>query len=255
MANEHGQAGFFDATIWSTIIRARDGNEVTRLAALERMLTRYRQPIFRHILASLRGDQRTPENAEDLTQGFIAQCLRLEFLKNVSPEKGRFRTFIRECIKRYLRDRHLEASAGKRGGGQSSASLDEVDDEGRPRYDPADTTDPPGEVLDREWALTVLAHSMEALGKECRAGGRAQLFDALQGHLGRAPDPGSASEIGARLGLKEGAIHVAMHRLRGRLGEMIREVILETVGNDGDWREELRYLIELLGRNGMSPSR
>lgn len=248
MANAQGSPGFFEATIWSTILKARDGDEATRLAALDRLLTRYRQPIYRHIHASLRGDQRTPENAEDLTQGFIAQCLRLEFLKNVQPEKGRFRTFIRECIQRYLRDRHVEAAAAKRGGGRPVASLDDVDEEGRARFDPPGACESPEVLMDRAWAEAVLDRAMEALARECRAARQGTLFEALQGQLGRSTPPGTAADVGARLGMKEGAVHVALHRMRGRLGELILQEILPTVADEAEAREELRYLIELVGR-------
>lgn len=245
MSQEESSGGFFEATIWSTILKAKDGDEQIRLAAQERLLARYRQPILRHIQASQRC---SPEDAEDLTQEFIHQCLRLDFLKQVGPDHGRFRTFIKACIKNFLRDQHVHKTAQKRGGGQAVASLDETDDDGNNVLEPAGSAAIPETLLDREWAWSVLDYALNALGRECVQARRGELFEALKGHLGRAPDPGRASEIGAKLGLSEGAVHTAMNRLRGRLGELISEEVRQTAGTQEDWRQELTYLVELLGR-------
>jgi len=238
--------GFFEKTIWSTVLKAKGTDEKERAAALGRLLERYRRPIFRHILASLSGERRTPENAEDLTQEFIQQCLRLEFLKEVGPEQGRFRTFVKTCVRNFLRDQHVRESAQKRGGGHSPLSLDEADEDGNPVLDPAGKELSLESVLDREWALNVVERALEVLERECAAARRAGLFQALKGHLGRAPEPGTAKELGAKLGMSEGAVNTAMNRMRGRLAEQIREEVRQTVGPNENWREELKYLIELM---------
>ena len=244
MNTKQDSAGFFEHTIWSTVLKAKAGDEQTRAAALERLLTRYRQPILRHIQAC---QGCSPEQAEDLTQGFLHQCLRLDFLSQVSAEHGRFRTFIKTCIKNFLRDQHVRERAAKRGGGQAPVSLDETDGEGNRLLDPAAPAATPDVVLDREWALSVLNRALEALSHECMAARRGELFEALKGHLGRVPEAGTAAEVGARLGMAEGAVHTAMNRLRKRLGELIGDEVRQTVGTQEDWRQELKYLVELLG--------
>jgi RNA polymerase sigma factor (sigma-70 family) len=248
MNENRSPAGFFEPTIWSTILKAKQDDEDTRRAAMERLLGRYRQPILRHIEASLSGDSRTRERAEDLTQEFIQQCLRLDFLKKVDPQQGLFRTFIKTCIRNFLRDQHARESAGKRGGGLCPLSLDQTDDEGNRLLDPAGPGATTESILDREWALSVMLRAMDALKRECIAARRKELFEALQGHLGSAPNRSSAAEIAGRLGMSEGAVHTATSRLKTRLGDLIREEIRQTVGTEQDWREELRYLIDLLGR-------
>src|SRR5436309_272570 len=116
------QPGFFDQTGWTTVLQAKGGTETTRLAALERLLTRYRRPI----LLEMQCRARCPEiEAEELTHQFIHNCLRRDFLKNVEPEKGRFRSFIKACISNFLRDLHREKAAQP-----SQVSLDETDEEG-----------------------------------------------------------------------------------------------------------------------------
>lgn len=240
-------AGFFEATRWSTIIDGGHSNDTeVKRAALERLFARYHRPIFCHIQASLPPSRRG--EAEDLTQAFILQALRLDFLKNVSPDRGRFRTFIKRCIHNFLCDEHDRNTAIKQGGGQTLASLDETDGEGNRVNDPSAPVIPPGIALDREWALSVLENSLSRLEQECVSARQGELFKALKGHLGHAPEDRTAKEIGERLGMKEGTVHVALNRMRGRLGNIIQEEIKQTVGTEEDWREELRYLVDLLGR-------
>jgi RNA polymerase sigma factor (sigma-70 family) len=240
--------GFFGPTVWSTIIKAKGEDETERQAAMERLLKRYRQPILNHIYACLSPEQRSWDRAEDLTQEFIHICLRLDFLNRVSPELGLFRTFVKTCIHNFLRDQYVRDSAAKRGGGQAVRSLDETDEEGQPILNPPGSGAGPGEQLDRQWAINVLERSLEALGEQSRAKGHGELFEALKGHLGRAPKPETAAEIGARLNMRAEAVHTAMNRLRGELGKFIRAEVRDTVGTEEDWREELKYLIELLGK-------
>lgn len=240
--------GFFEATIWSTVLKAKgDAGLPEQQAALERLLTRYRLPILGQIQATLGGRSRTLEQVEDLTQEFIHRCLRRDFLKNVSADQGRFRAFIKVCIKHFLRDQHEWATARKRGSGETAVSIDEVDEDGRPLMEPAGSAPSPDTLLDREWALNVLGRAMDELKRECGNAEREELFEALKGHLGRDARTCPAKELGARLGMSEGAVNVAMNRMRRRLGELISDEVRQTVGTHGDWREELKYLVELLG--------
>lgn len=245
MSTSQGSGGFFERTLWSTILKARQGDGEEGPAALERLLTRYRQPILRQIQASQRC---SPDRAEDLCHDFIEQCLRVDFFKRVSPDQGRFRTFIKVCIKNFLCDEHARQTALKRGGGLPLLPLDESTVSGTPTDALASGEASPDEVLDRQWALAVVDQAMEMLRQECVAARRGTLFEALQGHLGRAPARGTAAEIGARLGMQEGAVHVAMSRLRARLGELIGDAVRQTVGTEEDWQSELKYLVDLLGR-------
>ena len=240
--------GFYGVkTLWSTIIKIQEGDEATRRAALERLATRYRQPILLYIQAGLPEDRR--QDAEDVTQDFIYKRLLADyFFQKVNPERGRFRTFVRECVANFLSEKHKEWRAKKRGGGQVPASLDETDGEGNRLVDPAGPTLPPHAIVDVEWAKKVLGNALEALERECVDARRGELFHALKGHLGRVPEASTAAEIGSRLGMKEGAVHTAVSRLRKRLGVLISEEVQQTVGTQEDWREELKYLVGLVGQ-------
>lgn len=239
-----GPPSVFAVTSWKTVLEARQ-NDPDGRAAMERLLRRYYTPIHRIIQLEQRCG---PEQAEDFTQEFMKECLRRDFLREVGPDKGRFRTFIRRCLEYFLRDQHVKAAALKRGGGEAPLSLDMTDEEGHPLLDPAVETEDPGMLLDREWAQQVVAAALACLEGECVSARRADLYRELKGQLIGREEPATAVGIGARLGLSEGAVNVARHRLRQRLGELIVEEVKGTVGEDGDWREELDYLMRLVGR-------
>ena len=233
----------FGFTSWKTVLEARRDDPDGR-AAMERLLRRYYAPIHRIIQLQQRCG---PGHAEDLAQEFLGDCLRRDFLRDVGPDKGRFRTFIRRCLQNFLRDQHAKAAAQKRGAGEAPLSLQVADEEGQALLDPAAEIEDPGLLLDREWARQVVASALAALERECVNARRADLYRELKGQLAASQEAASAAWIGARLGLSEGTVNVARHRLRQRLGELIVEEIKETVGNDGDWREELQYLMRLVG--------
>lgn len=247
MAEVLAGKGFFgDApTIWSTILKAKDGPEETRLSALGRLLERYRLAIQSEIRWQRRGSE---GEAEELTAQFIATCLRRDFLRHVSPHQGRFRTFVKRCIQNFLRDLHAEETAQKRDGGRTPFSLDLEDEDGNRLLDPPDSQSVPGSTMDREWALAVLSAAMAQLERDCQAARRGELFVLLRPTLGGEGQGVPMANVAARLGMTEGAVKVAAHRLRQRLGELIEEEIRQTIGDQDDWRDELRYLLELLGR-------
>lgn len=237
--------GFFQPTIWSTILKVQTGSEKDRQAAWNRLLQRYRLPIICEIERRRRCNR---SEAEDLAHEFIADGLRRDFLGQVSASQGRFRTFVKACLKHFLRDVHLRETALKRGGGQKVMSLDEEDEDGHRLIEPAASGDSPSDMLDKAWAQEILMASLAQLCQECEFSRRGSLFEALRPFLGGETSSESYRTLSARLGMTESAIKKAVQRLRQRLGEIIAEEVRQTVGSQEDWREELRYLAALLGR-------
>ena len=233
-------SGLFAATHWSVVLQAR-GKSADALAALCR---HYRNPL----LCWLRGRGTSPHDAEDLVQGFLAHLLQRDFLENVSPTRGRFRTFLLVSLKNYLRDEHRKDFAAKRGGGQKVESLQEITDEGKLRHEPQATDDSPDVEFDRAWADAVLANAVQQLTAECARSGHERLCAALEPVLFADETAGSYREIGEQLGMSEGAVKVAAHRLRVRLKNLIRAEVLQTVADERELDGELRYLIALQGR-------
>jgi RNA polymerase sigma-70 factor (ECF subfamily) len=238
--DERVEAGLFAPTHWSLVLRARDKSET----ALGSLCSSYRQPL----LVWLRSRNNTPHDAEDLVQGFLTHMLRGNFLSNVAKEKGKFRTFLLRCLKNYLSDQRELGQAAKRGGGKAQESLDELTEDGQRICDPAAGDAAPDLEYDRAWARTVLSNALRRLEAECARQGHAALCTALQPILFAEETASPYREIGTRLGMSEDAVKVAAHRIRKRLKGLIRDEIRQTVENEEDVEEEVRYLIQLFGR-------
>jgi RNA polymerase sigma-70 factor (ECF subfamily) len=237
-----GPAGAFATTHWSLVLRAADKSE----AALETLFGQYREPL----LVWLRSRGLPPADAEDLLHSFLEGMLRREALSTVAREKGRFRTFLLACLKHHLQDQRDKQMASKRGAGQAVASLDETDEEGLALHQPASTGATPDLQYDRAWAESVMANSLRRLQEECADQGHAALYAALEPAMFADDTASPYREIGTNLGMSEGAVKVAASRIRTRLRGIVREEIMQTVANEEDWQDEVRYLIQLFGRGG-----
>ena len=234
----------FSTTIWSTVIRAREGDEAARNAALERLFVRYRPPLLYFIAMQDRGSARSPE---DVCHEVIVRLMKGEFWDQVNPQQGRFRTFLKACVRNLLADEWDKAKTEKRGQGKPTESLDETDEDGRALREPATKVESADLAMDRKWAEQVLNQAIELLRAECVADRRVAWFDALEGQLDRTPREETLREVAIRFKTTEAAVRVGLSRLRRRLGTIISELVRETVGSEADWREELRYLVELSG--------
>ena len=228
----------FSATRWSVVLAAA-GESSDALAALCRA---YWYPLY----AFLRRQGLSTHDAEDVTQGFFAHLLGKDALAHVDRAKGRFRTFLLASLKHFLADERDRAHAQKRGGGEAAISLDACEAEERYALEPRDELSP-DRLFDRRWALAVIGQALARLGAEYAASGKGALFDALKAQL-TAPGGGpSYAEIGAAFGMNEGAVKVAVHRLRQRYGAALRAEIAETVGTAEEVEAELRHLLDALG--------
>jgi DNA-directed RNA polymerase specialized sigma24 family protein len=149
--------------------------------------------------------------------------------------------FARGC---WLTNEWKRTRALKRGGGITILSLDDDSAESRFRCEPVDPGATAEELYDRHWALTLLGQVLEQLGHEMEAAGRAAEFEALKFSLtdGRQ----AYSDVAATLGISEGAVKVAVHRLRARYRELLRVGIAQTVATPADIEDELRDLLAAL---------
>ena len=166
----------FAATRWSVVKRAREDSTM----ALNQLFTQYREPLLIYPIA--RGQSR--DSAEDLVQGFCAHLLSRDFLARVAPDKGRFRTFLLNCLQNYVRDQIDKANTLKRGEGKAPDSLDETDADGKPLRTPASNAASADLEFDKAWARTILANGLHRLAEECGRTGYAALFRPVR-HCGR----------------------------------------------------------------------
>ena len=238
-------SGLFADTHWSLVMRAKDDSAT----ALNSLCLAYRAPLV--VWLRCRGEK--PEDAEDRVQGFFEHLLHREFLRNVAPEKGRFRIFLLAAFQNYLCDQHKRAGAAKRGGGQIPQSLEETDGEGQPLHTPASASPSPDKEYDRAWAGAILANALRRLSAECARTGHAALCTALEPALFADDDAPAYAQIGQELGLTEAAVKMAARRIRQWFKGLIRDEVRQTVASGSDLEEELYYLLSLFEKAGPGP--
>jgi RNA polymerase sigma factor (sigma-70 family) len=233
--------GSFVTTHWTRVLEAR-GDSPDAKAALSELCAAYYAPV----LAFIRHNTSDEDSARDLTQEFFARMLGRQGLDRVDPQRGRFRSFLLGAVKHFLADMHDQAHRLKRGAGQPMESIEPGTDTS-PGLQLADPTTPsPDREFDRKWALTLLARALAALAQEHEASGKAGHFEALKPWLSGDTENISQAEAAARLGLNEGAVKVAIHRLRRRFREVIKNEIGQTVSDLAQVDLELHYLLEAL---------
>jgi RNA polymerase sigma-70 factor (ECF subfamily) len=231
----------FRTTRWSLVLSvARDTAESR--AALETLCRLYRPPIYAYV----RGKGYAPADAEDLVQGFFASVLQGRTVERADRGRGRFRAYMLGALKRFMAGQLQRAHALKRGGGVRPLSLDAGSSGGSDAIDPAAGRSPE-DTFDREWALRILDLALAELRTEFGETKR-DLFDALVGSLGDADGEPSYRELGERLGMTEGNVKVAIHRMRRRYRESVRQQIMNTVDSPSEVDDEIRHLFTALRR-------
>ena len=235
--------GQFAETQWSMVLRAGSPGEPGATLALERLCQAYWYPVY----ACVRSRGHEPEDAKDLTQAFFASLLRRESLESVSPEKGRFRTFLLRALQYHLSDARSRASAGRRGGGRQVVALDALEPEQRYALEPPAPGDSPDDAFDRRWGAVLMARAFARLEQEQTAAGKAPAFTVLREFIGGTPDAGAYRAAEEALGVARGTVAVQVQRLRQRCRELIMDEILQTVGSRAEAEEELRALFRRRG--------
>jgi RNA polymerase sigma-70 factor (ECF subfamily) len=231
----------FATTHWSVVQAAGEGDSATARQALETLCRAYWYPIYVYVRRKGHG----PDDAQDLTQEFFAQLIAKEHLRLADREKGKFRTFLLATLDHFLAREWSRAHRQKRGGQFAFVSLDQPTPEERYKLEPADN-ETPEKTFAKQWALTVLQNALASLAKECESAGKGAFFREVRGFLSDEPADGDYATIAGRLGLGEGALRVAVHRLRRRYGELLRAEVAQTVVNTAEGEEELQHLMQVL---------
>ncbi len=186
------------------------------------------------------------EDSRDLTQSFFTQLLDKNYLKDADQQRGRFRSFLLAALKHFLANEWDRAHAKKRGGESPVISIDSQDGERRYRHEPTDSQTAE-KIYDRRWALTLLNQVLMQLEDEYRQADKSRLFECLQSCLQGSKDGPSYAQLADQLGTTEGAIKVAVHRLRRRYRELLTAEIAQTVGSPLEIEEEIRCLFDAVG--------
>ena len=245
-SDEHSQPmgdGHFCTTHWSVVLAAGRVDSTRARDALEKLCRNYWYPLY----AFVRRLGHSPHDAEDLVQAFFARCLEKNYLGAADQAKGRFRSFLLIALKRFLANEWDKARTQKRGGGAQSISLDALTAEQRYALEPAEqlTAD---RLFERRWALTLLENVLARLREEQVAQGKNSAFELLKDSLTTGERGMPYSDLAERLGLSEGAVKVAVHRLRQRYRELLEAEIANTVATPEEVAEERRYLLSVLSK-------
>jgi len=232
--------GEFHTTHWSLVASAGLDGEAPR-AALAELCQAYWYPLY----AYLRRKGHQADDAADLTQGFFAALLEKGYLADADPERGRFRSFLLTAVTRFAAKEHEKARAQKRGGDKAKLPLDFAEGERRYQREPADhwTAE---RLFDRQWALALLEQTLAQMREEYDAAGKLALFEALKCTLTGESNAPRLLQVAQTLEMTEGAIKVAVHRLRQKYRERLRQKIAQTLGAETDIDDELATLLAAL---------
>lgn len=229
--------GYFATTRWTVVLAAGDRSSPQADTALEELCRTYWYPLYAYV----RRHGHSREDAEDLTQSFFARFLQKNYLERLRAGEGRFRAFLLASLKHYLANEWDRSRRLKRGGGVPLLSLDWEEAETRYSIDPCDQLSP-DKLFDRAWAVTLLERVIGRLREENADEEKASLFKELKAYLmvGRGEIP--YAQAATALSMTEGAVRVAVHRLRRRYRELLREEISQTLSDPAQAEEEMRAL-------------
>jgi DNA-directed RNA polymerase specialized sigma24 family protein len=232
----------FTTTHWSTILLATEPTGAESMAALDRLCRTYWFPIYAYVRR--RGYE--VEEAKDLTQAFFARFLEKEFLSRVDAKKGKFRSVLVASVNHFLANERERGQTLKRGGGWQFISLDQVEEE---RFGGLEAMAgvAPEKVFEREWALALLDQALHCLREEFVAAGKGAHFERLKCFLSCEGGEPSYAQLAQEWGTTPNAVAAAVHRLRQRYRECVRDQIAQTVAGPEELESELRSLFAALG--------
>lgn len=231
----------FVTTHWSAVVAASRSDSTHAQAALASLCQSYWYPLYAYV----RRRGFTPHDAQDLTQEFFARLLEHRWLGQADPERGRFRTFLLSALTHFLANEWDKARAKKRGAGAQPVPLQFDTAETRYGQEPADPVTPE-QCYERQWALALLERVLENLEKENVAEAKGEVFKVLRQCLVGDRQALAYAALGEQLGMSEGAVKVAVHRLRQRYRALLREEIAHTVSTPGEVEGEMKYLFQVL---------
>jgi RNA polymerase sigma-70 factor (ECF subfamily) len=232
---------FFATTRWTLVRDAARSGDTLAVEAMGALARTYWQPLYRYA----RRKGKSPEDAEDLVQGFLAHVIEARALDKTDQSKGRFRAFLLASFQHWMINEWKRETRAKRGGGGSMLSFDWQSAETGLHLEPAHDQSP-DKLYDREWTLALLGKVLADLEAACRDEGGAAQFEKLKLCLTADSARIPYAELATTLGTTEGAARVAVHRLRKRYRHLLTEEISRTLSTSSAVEEEMRSLFAAL---------
>lgn len=239
----------FHTTRWSVVLLSAQSQAPGSQEAMAQLCRLYWYPLY----AFVRGRGHTPEEAQDLTQGFFLHLLEHKTLRKADPLKGKFRSFLLASLQNYLSNQAARAGSLKRGGQMEFVHLDVQGAEECYRLEPVDALTPE-RIFDARWAMALLAEAMTRLRKDYADQGKTPAFETLKAFLdiGNRDDLPSYKQVADTLRISVGAVKTLVHRLREQYASLVREEITRTVSDPADIDAETHELCEaLIATEGM----
>ena len=231
----------FRTTRWTVIRSARAKDEPGSEVALATLCESYWYPLY----VFVRRSGHDAESASDLTQGYFLKLMEKDFLKSVDPASGKFRSFLLASMKHFLANDRRDAAALKRGGGVAPLSLDVDDAEARYAHEAAEE-DSPDRAYEKRWAWAVIERAHQRLRERYRSRDQERVYELLAGHLTGVQQEKSHREIADELESSEAAVKMKLSRLRRQFGTALREEIADTVDDEAQIDDEVKYLLHAL---------
>jgi RNA polymerase sigma factor (sigma-70 family) len=234
--------GRFPTTRLSLVLAAA-GQDQQAHDALGDLCRSYWHPLYVYV----RAQGYSADEAQDLTQGFIARLLEKKALRHFRQERGRFRSFLLASLKHFIANERASGHALKRGGGASPVFLDPAAESGEQRYcaEPRDDLTPE-KIFEKQWALALVNRVITRLSEESERAGKGAQFNRLRGCLTGDDRRIRYRELAQELEMTEGALKVAIHRMRLRFRDALRDEISATVVHAEEIGEEIRYLMAVI---------
>jgi len=231
----------FQTTRWTLVLRAADRHSTEGQKALAEMLELYWYPLYSY----LRRQGHDTHEAEDLLQAFIARILEKDLFQDVVAGRGRFRNFLLVSLRRFAASEHERANAQRRGGQSAIRSFDAQDADRRYTSDPAHEFTAE-RLFDRAWALELLHQSLSRLSESWQSVDKARVFKTLKAFLLPQHGEGSYKAAAEQLGMTEGAVKTAVHRLRAQFRQILCDQVAATLDRDELLEDEIHRLFAAL---------
>ncbi len=241
---DHPHAPVFVTTHWSVVLTAAQSDTTRSQAALEHLCRQYWYPIYHFV----RRQGHSMHDAQDFTQEFFARLLEKNWIAHADQSRGRFRSFLLLVLKRFLASEWHKANTQKRSGDRHCLPLPLDTAEIRYMNEPVETSTPE-QAFEQQWALTLLEAVLRQLRSDYEQDGHGQLFDVLKPCLTGRSEMQPYAVLAASLAMSEGAVKVAVHRLRERYRERLKAEIANTVASPVEVDSEMRHLFRVLTRN------
>jgi RNA polymerase sigma factor (sigma-70 family) len=225
------------------ILGAASPDAATRERAFASLVEAYWKPVYKYVRLKW---QATPEEAEDLTQGFFARAFEKEFFRPYDPAKARFRTFLRTCLDGFLANERKAAGRLKRGGAVQFVSLDFQTAEGELRQHDVAVPADMEEYFEREWARSVLALSVDRLRAHYAEAGREKYFRVFERYDLDATASGERmtySELANEIGVSAADVTNYLAAARRQFRVIVLDGLRELTETDDEFRDEARRLL------------